>query len=605
MKKAFEWELSQLPCFYTSPDEENNLKPTNYLLRTSNTTGDALVIAYRDAATLEVERVLIRRLDKSLWQSGTDLPVGGTFADFIRRVLPKDSIPHNDASRVQQQQRQMSMRSASRTESVEQRAQSQLRGGSRPVGNNALLKAVVTPTSTVFNGVKSNVYGSVGAALQFAKENDENVFEGTVWTGLARTEALAALNPKHNDLNGVSLASEPWYFFDLDTFGANAILAGLAVGSYLVRLNSSMTQFVVSFMRETAMQPVHILLDIDKAQRTVTTINAPKFGTVRELVTKISALKIPLSRMDYAREFVDCAIELREKPLGLGSGGIVLRGVLNGQVDVAVKRLTATTEDSLADDAGRVSEAEAMLRIRPHPNVNRLYGLVLKPMSLVIEFCDRGSLDQILGIDGAPQPANGEFSNYSQAMVLKTNEMLQLARDIARGVAHLHDMRIVHRDLATRNILVTSPLVPKVCDFGMSRLLGEDEDVGQTAERKGPIKWQAPEQLRGVTRTYSFKSDVFSYAVLLTEIVNNQLPWPDFTNQAAAIEVVKGFRTKVSSQCPSSLRTLIQKCWNQDPDERPSMAEVAQLLENPATLHYDAAPTIPTTKSFYDDVGDV
>jgi hypothetical protein len=137
---------------------------------------------------------------------------------------------------------------------------------------------------------------------------------------------------------------------------------------------------------------------------------------VRELVTKIAALKTPLSRMDYAREFVDCAIELREKPLGKGAGGIVLRGLLNGQVDVAVKRLTpARAEASVeGDDAGRVSEAEAMLKIRPHPNVNRLYGLVLKPMSLVIEFCDRGSLDQILGIDGAPQPADGEFSNYSR-----------------------------------------------------------------------------------------------------------------------------------------------------------------------------------------------
>jgi len=60
----------------------------------------------------------------------------------------------------------------------------------------------------------------------------------------------------------VSLAGELWYFFDIDTFGANAILAGLEVGSFLVRLNSSMTQFVVSFVRQVGKQPVHVLLEV-------------------------------------------------------------------------------------------------------------------------------------------------------------------------------------------------------------------------------------------------------------------------------------------------------------------------------------------------------
>jgi hypothetical protein len=423
-----------------------------------------------------------------------------------------------------------------------------------------------------------SMYSSVSAALAVAHANDENVCDGTVWTGVARTETLAALDPKHNDVDGVSLAGELWYFFDADTFGANAILAGLAVGSYLVRLNSTMTQFVVSFVREIG-TPVHVLLDVDAVLRTVTTLNAPHYATIRELVSRIAIFKSPVSRLAYAREFVDCAIELRARPLGVGAGGVVLRGQLNGSIAVAVKWLLPSDNDSGADvnqsTGRRLLEAESMLKIAPHRNVNRLYGLVLKPMALMIEFCDRGSLDQLLGIaDGG-----GEV-----ALVLTTSELWLLARYIARGLAHLHQARIVHRDLATRNILVSSPLVPKVCNFGMSRAFGLDETTGTTEELRGPVKWQAPEQLRGTRRTCSFKSDVFSFAVLLTEAVNNQLPWHDLSNLLAANEVVKGERTAINSRCAPALLKIIRQCWATDPDNRPTMFEVCAMLDKPMSI---------------------
>jgi serine/threonine protein kinase len=607
LKKAFEWNIANLPCFFTDAKEEEKLGPLEYLIRTSANSGDACVITYRSPETGQNISIQIRSHSDSLWQSGKDTPIVGSFAEFIRKVLPPDSVPHNDVARLAQLQRQQSLRGNGRQETVEQRAQSHKGGkaGQARAFDNVLLRDIAPPTSTVFNGVKSNVYQSVSAALQHAKENDENVHEGTVWTGVARTEALAALNHKHDDIDGTSLASETWYFFDLDTFGAGAILSAFVdePGTFLVRLGSSMTQFVVSFVREGG-SIVHILLDVDAKRKTVSTRGAAPYSSVRELVSKIAVLKTPLSRDNYSREFVDCAITLREKPLGLGVGGVVLRGQLNDSIAVAVKRLRPS-EDGVTrptDDAGHISEAEAMLKIRPHPNVNRLYGLVLKPMALVVEFCDRGSLDQILGIDGAPGTKDGEFANYSSAMVLTTSEVWAMARDIARGVAHLHNMRIVHRDLATRNVLVSSPLIPKVADFGMSRLLGEDELVGTTADGRGPLKWQAPEQLHGA-RVYSFKSDVFSFAVLLTEVVNNQLPWVHLTNKLAAVEVVKGFRTTISSQCAPALRAVIQKCWATDPDARPTMAEVVTILEGPMTVQYESVPPAPA--SLYDDVDDI
>jgi hypothetical protein len=370
LKLALAWGLAQLACFYTDASEENNLAPLSYLIRTSATNSDALVLVVREGN--ELARVLVRRISDNQWQAGVDEPIVGTFADLLRKILQPHSVPHNDPMRAQQQRLQ-SMRRANAVESLEQRVQNHSQRGGAPVGDNMLLKndrggSVGRGTSgRVANGVgsQSKTYGSISAALQAARINDETIRDGTLWTGVARTEALAALDSKHNDIDGVSLASELWYFFDLDTFGANAILAGLDVGSFLVRLNSSATNFVASFVREIGKPPVHVLLEVDRARRTVTTLNAPNYPSVRELVARIVMFQTPVSRLAYAREFIDCTIVLRERPLGVGVGGVVMRGLLNDSIDVAVKRLISTSDSSGNDP--RLAEAEAMLQVRRTP----------------------------------------------------------------------------------------------------------------------------------------------------------------------------------------------------------------------------------------------
>jgi len=196
-----------------------------------------------------------------------------------------------------------------------------------------------------------------------------------------------------------------------------------------------------------------------------------------------------------------------------------------------------------------------MLKIAPHANVACLFGLVLAPPALVLEFCDGGSLDQALGLE---DPAHRR--------VFGDAECRHVALGVARGMAHLHAARIVHRDLASRNVLLRlSPLTAKVSDFGMSRIV-DDDSSGQTMTLTGPIKWQAPEQFRGTPRQYSLKSDVFSFAVLLTELVGNCLPWPDVTNTVAAVAVHRGERTPVPERMAPLLRAVVGKCWAQAAD---------------------------------------
>ena len=104
------------------------------------------------------------------------------------------------------------------------------------------------------------------------------------------------------------------------------------------------------------------------------------------------------------------------------------------------------------------------------------------------------------------------------------------------------------------------------------------------AARRSPLpllalQWMAPEQMRGARRKYSYKSDVFSYAVLLTELCGNTLPFPGVPNVDAAISVcTKKARTPIPARTPPLLREVIERGWEQDPADRPTMDMVVRWL---------------------------
>jgi hypothetical protein len=318
---AERWGLAQLPCFYTSPahDELLTSAPVSYLIRTSTTSTDSLVLVVRDATGV-LRRMLIKQLGPNSWQSGTNAPSPVPFAEFLRSLLPPLALPLNDPARVAAAA--AAAPAAQAVATLEKRAES-FRGSRRAASptphqqqQHPLLAAA--PRRGRFNGSEFNVYLSVSAALMFAKENADAVRDGTVWVGVARKEALAQVDAKHNDIDGASLASETYYFYDLDTFGANALLASMPPGSFLVRLNSTMTQFVLSLARAGG-QVGHVLLVHDAARRTIQAPGGLAYASVRELVQKTPALTAPLVRAAVDCEFVDCPIELRARPLGMAS----------------------------------------------------------------------------------------------------------------------------------------------------------------------------------------------------------------------------------------------------------------------------------------------
>jgi Eph receptor A1 len=161
---------------------------------------------------------------------------------------------------------------------------------------------------------------------------------------------------------------------------------------------------------------------------------------------------------------------------------------------------------------------------------------------------------------------------------LSDEQKLRFVRGIALGMLHLHEHNIVHRDLAARNILLTGSGDPKISDFGMSRIL-QQENEGKTKTGIGPVRWMAPESL--AQKIYSKKSDVWSFGIVVYEIVAECEPHKDRDTIEVALEIRDRHLTpKIPSPCPPILREVMQHCWQADPNQRPSFKEICRLLDH-------------------------
>lgn len=306
-------------------------------------------------------RYLFRRTKPNEWRTvHGNVCVTGSFADLLRALIGSTrAVPLVDLQRVQQQQ-------------VDRPLQERTR-----------------------------------QVLQFATAYDDV----DVWRAVARVDALAALDPVHNDVDGVSMALEPYYFGgEIDALGAAALLAGRPATTFLARLGGAeRTQVVVSAVRASG-QVGHVLMEQGSLCR----------PTIRDSIQAMPQFRLPLTRRAVEREFVTCTIRFAEQSLGAGVTSVVMRGRLNDTIDVAVKRLKAQASDKDL----LFAEADAMLKMAPHRNVACLYGLVVEPAALVLEFCDGGSLDQVLGLE-----------NSTTVRVFNDGECELLALGIARGMA--------------------------------------------------------------------------------------------------------------------------------------------------------------------------
>jgi len=162
---------------------------------------------------------------------------------------------------------------------------------------------------------------------------------------------------------------------------------------------------------------------------------------------------------------------------------------------------------------------------------------------------------------------------------------LKIARDIAAGMVYLHSSTppIVHRDLKSPNILLNADNKSLVADFGLSRVYSSRSMTVQV----GTPFWMAPEVL--LAQKYDTKVDVFSYGVILWELVAGRSPHTSMDAMSFVTKLMRDpdFRETIPEDTPEIWKGLIERCWATNPDARPSFREIMEFLDtNAANMVY-------------------
>eukprot|EP00850_Spirogloea_muscicola_P002772 SM000011S18950 [mRNA] locus=s11:74493:76789:- [translate_table: standard] len=254
--------------------------------------------------------------------------------------------------------------------------------------------------------------------------------------------------------------------------------------------------------------------------------------------------------------------------IATGSSSWVFRGQYDGQ-DVAIKVVQQLAQQALAREL-------AVLRVANHKNVVPVIGAAMVGRNVCI-------------VSKYMTCSLHDFLHRNQQLELR--RVLELAHDIAEGMQFLHSQDVVHRDLKTANILLDQDGKASVADFGTALMSGwrASHDIVEPET----YRWMAPEvsmtKLQGhnaacaksQSTQHASALDVYSYGIVLWELLTSKLPYDEYLPmQAAAAVIQSGLRPVIPTTCPKRLRYLIEQCWQANPQFRPSFREILQDLSS-------------------------
>uniref|UniRef100_A0A3B3Z501 Tyrosine-protein kinase receptor n=1 Tax=Poecilia mexicana TaxID=48701 RepID=A0A3B3Z501_9TELE len=283
---------------------------------------------------------------------------------------------------------------------------------------------------------------------------------------------------------------------------------------------------------------------------------------------------------------------LRE--LGQGSFGMVYEGIaqdiVKGEPETRVAVKTVNESASLRERIEFLNEASVMKAFSCH-HVVRLLGVVSKgqPTLVVMELMTHGDLKSYLR---SLRPDSENNPSGSPPPTLK--DMLQMAAEIADGMAYLNAKKFVHRDLAARNCMVAEDFTVKIGDFGMTRDIYETDYYRKGGKGLLPVRWMAPESLKdGV---FTAHSDCWSFGVVLWEISTlAEQPYQGLSNEQVLKFVMDGGFLDRPDNCPERMHSLMQMCWQYNPKMRPTFLEIIEMLRD------DLHPTFQEVSFFYSE----
>eukprot|EP00070_Physeter_catodon_P003174 XP_007106615.2 mitogen-activated protein kinase kinase kinase 20 isoform X2 [Physeter catodon] len=240
---------------------------------------------------------------------------------------------------------------------------------------------------------------------------------------------------------------------------------------------------------------------------------------------------------------------------GGGSFGSVYRAKwISQDKEVAVKKLL------------KIEKEAEILSVLSHRNIIQFYGVILEPPNygIVTEYASLGSLYDYIN------------SNRSEEMDM--DHIMTWATDVAKGMHYLHmeaPVKVIHRDLKSRNVVIAADGVLKICDFGASRFHNHTTHMSLV----GTFPWMAPEVIQSLP--VSETCDTYSYGVVLWEMLTREAPFKGLEGlQVAWLVVEKNERLTIPSSCPKSFAELLHQCWEADAKKRPSFKQIISILES-------------------------
>lgn len=379
-----------------------------------------------------------------------------------------------------------------------------------------------------------------------------------------------------------SVESEAWYFGNTKRMEAEKqlMLSNNAHGSFLIRISDGSNHaYSLSVRDNESVKHYRIRRSEEDGNYFIT--KRVTFNKLCDLVGYYSKrpdglwvqLMKPCIKTDqpiteglthsFIKDFeVDKKLFVLERKIGQGQFGDVWQGVyLMNHMKVAIKTLKEGMNPS------DFKAEAALMRNLCHPKLIQLYALCTteEPIYIITELMTNGSLLDYLQTPGAKK--------------LETDTHIYMAAQIADGMAYLESKNYIHRDLAARNVLVGENNECKVADFGLARVLTEMNIYAAREGTKFPIKWTAPEA--AIMNKFSVKSDVWSFGIVLTEIVTfGKTPYPTMSNQEVLQQVHRNYRMPKPKDCPDRLHQIMLNCWKSVPEERPTFESLKWILEN-------------------------
>ncbi|XP_017881666.1 mitogen-activated protein kinase kinase kinase 11-like isoform X2 [Ceratina calcarata] len=286
-------------------------------------------------------------------------------------------------------------------------------------------------------------------------------------------------------------------------------------------------------------------------------VEAESIDRVSSVIDKVQPVEIDFEELQL------------EEVIGVGGFGKVYRGFWQKH-EVAVKAARQDPDEEPSVTLENVRQEAKLFWLLKHENIVQLEGVCLKMpnMCLVMEYARGGSLNRVLS-----------------GRKIRPDVLVDWAIQIARGMDYLHNkapISLIHRDLKSSNVLLSEPIenddlqykTLKITDFGLAR------EVYKTTRMSaaGTYAWMAPEVIK--KSTFSKASDVWSYGVLLWELLTGETPYKGIDALAVAYGVaVNKLTLPIPSTCPQPWRFLMEACWASDSHQRPGFAEILVALD--------------------------